>query len=71
MIHYSALPLELAYYDPTVPQLEEMTVDGVTMLVRKEGDGERTVVRLISPDPAHYLDPRFQPGNKLRRTPQD
>ncbi|MBA4542272.1 MULTISPECIES: YlzJ-like family protein [Thermoactinomyces] len=70
MIYYSAFPLDLAYYDPSQIKLEEMTVDGITMLVNKQNEGEATLVRLISPDPAHYLDPRYQPGMKITNQPR-
>ncbi|MGA9174084.1 MAG: YlzJ-like family protein [Thermoactinomyces sp.] len=70
MIYYSAFPLDLAFYDPSQMKLEEMTIDGVTMLVNKESEEEATLVRMISPNPAHYLDPRYQPGVRITKTPR-
>ncbi len=40
----------------------EMDVNGVKVLaVRSQNDGMR-IERLLSTNPLHFLDPRFQPG---------
>jgi hypothetical protein len=72
MIHYSVMPPELVFqgFFRQEPPLREVAVGGVQMLVRMERTGEATIVRLLSPDPRHYLDPRFQPGNRLKMGPQ-
>lgn len=44
---------------------KEMIFDQIPVVVEKEGDDGYRVVRLISTDPNHYLDPRFVPGNKI------
>lgn len=68
MVHWTLLPEELIYADPKtqseMPAIHETVVDGVHMLVEQTGAGVK-VVRLLSPDPSHYLDTRFQPGNVL------
>jgi hypothetical protein len=68
MIHWTLLPEELIFSNATnendVPAIHETVVDGVPMLVEQIGAGVK-VVRLLSPDPLHYLDSRFQPGNVL------
>lgn len=68
MVHWTLLPEELIYADPKalseMPAIHETVVDGVHMLVEQTGAGVK-VVRLLSPDPSHYLDSRFQPGNVL------
>ncbi|MGA8943002.1 MAG: YlzJ-like family protein [Thermoactinomyces sp.] len=69
MIYYSAIPIELAYYNADGLALQEVQVQGVNMLIHKGNDQEGTIVRVLSADPAHYLDPRFQPGNKIRHIP--
>ncbi|MBA4603745.1 YlzJ-like family protein [Thermoactinomyces mirandus] len=69
MIYYSIIPIELAYYNVDELALQEIQVQGVNMLVHKENEQEATIVRVLSADPAHYLDPRFQPGKKIRHTP--
>lgn len=65
MIYYSVMPMELAFFDQSQVPLEEVAVDGVILQVRRESEQEKTIVRLISGDPAHYLDPRFQPGQRI------
>ncbi|MCH5586440.1 YlzJ-like family protein [Shimazuella sp. AN120528] len=66
MLHWTLLPEEIVFQDLTnaVPPIHETIVDGVRLLVQQDGDAMR-VVRLLSPDPAHFLDPRFQPGNVI------
>lgn len=39
--------------------------NGATLLVEPLGSGKVKVVRLISTDPRHYLDPDLRPGNIL------
>jgi hypothetical protein len=65
LIHWTLLPEELIFNEPenSLP-IHETIVDGVSLLVQQDGDAFR-VVRLLSPDPAHFLDPRFQPGNVI------
>ncbi|WP_126426506.1 YlzJ-like family protein [Brevibacillus marinus] len=73
MIIHSVVPLELIFenYEQTSKQkLREITLGkGVTMVVAESGPYEGTVVRLISPNPQDYLDPRFAPGQKIRFRP--
>ncbi|WP_028775811.1 YlzJ-like family protein [Shimazuella kribbensis] len=66
MIHWTPLPEELIFsqQDDSLPAIHETIVDGVSLLVQQDGDAFR-VVRLLSTDPAHFLDPRFQPGNVI------
>lgn len=45
---------------------EEAVVGGVAMQVVRLGDGRARIVRLLSPQPEHYLDARFSPGNVIR-----
>jgi len=72
MIHYTVLPMDLVFHDYNQPSmaLEEVLVEGVRMLVRKDNESESTIVRVISGDPSVYLNPRFQPGTKVTRIPK-
>ncbi|MBA4494393.1 YlzJ-like family protein [Paenactinomyces guangxiensis] len=72
MIHYTVLPEELIFYDSNQKALplKEVVIDGIQMLIQLDGSSEATIVRLLSPDPMHYLDSRFQPGNKLQLFPK-
>lgn len=67
MIIYSTIPLEYIFegYEQYQPKYEEVTYDGVQMLVEPTGPFQGKIVRLYSSNPQHYLDPRFQPGNLL------
>ncbi|EGK13737.1 YlzJ-like family protein [Kroppenstedtia eburnea] len=67
MIYYSVIPVEVALQDPAQPEPEirEVLVDGVSMMVELDGPGEGRILRLLSTDPAHYLDPRYQPGSRV------
>lgn len=66
MIHYSVMPLELVFEEQEhQPKYREAHVNGVHMLIEWTGPSEARIVRLLSPDPQDYLNPRFQPGNRL------
>ncbi|HEX2953608.1 MAG TPA: YlzJ-like family protein [Bacillota bacterium] len=41
-------------------------IEGATLLVEPDGTGRGRIKRIISTDPNHYLDPRWQPGMKIR-----
>lgn len=49
----------------THERLEEITVDGVRLLAARSAGGRARIVRLLSTDPAHYLDARFSPGGQV------
>lgn len=68
MIYYSVIPAEMALQDSSQEEAEtrEITVDGVSMVVELEGSGEGRILRLLSTNPTHYMDPRYQPGSKIR-----
>lgn len=72
MIHYTILPQELIFYDSKQkrPEQKEVIIDGVQLVVQLENASEATIVRLLSPDPMHFLDPRFQPGNRVQLFPK-
>ncbi|MBO8162518.1 MAG: YlzJ-like family protein [Brevibacillus sp.] len=73
MIIHSVVPLELVFenYEQNGRQnIRELTFPGgVTMLVEETGSFEGTIVRLISPNPQDYLNPRLAPGQKIRFRP--
>jgi len=68
---WSAMPVELVIegLGPEAPALSEVVLDGRVLQVNPAGDGTGTLVRLISGDPNDYLDPRFQPGNRIALRP--
>jgi hypothetical protein len=65
MLHWTPLPDDLIFNDSAEPPVYYETIyEGVPLLVESVGKGVQ-VVRILSPDPAHFLDPRFQPGMML------
>ncbi|MCS1351251.1 YlzJ-like family protein [Mechercharimyces sp. CAU 1602] len=71
MIHYTVLPHELIYLDPDQPQADtkEVVIDGVTVEVLMNTSGQAQIVRLLSSDPEHFLNPRLQPGSQISMVP--
>ncbi|MFZ5823326.1 MAG: YlzJ-like family protein [Bacillota bacterium] len=67
-ILWSVMPIELVLEGlaPSTPARAEMVVDGRILEVEPGSDGTATVQRLLSTDPRDYLDPRFQPGARVR-----
>lgn len=67
-ILWSVMPIELVLEGlaPAMPARAEMMLDGRLLEVEPATDGSAMVVRLISPCPGDYLDPRFQPGARVR-----
>ncbi len=47
----------------------ELPLGGRRLIVSPQPDGSARLVRLISTDPADYLDPRWQPGAAVSLPP--
>lgn len=43
----------------------ELEIEGRKVLVTVNSRGEQVIARLLSTDPADYLDPRWTPGNVI------
>jgi hypothetical protein len=72
MIHYTIYPHEWIFMDPYRPperQIRDVSIGGVLMQVEVLKNGEARILRLLSPEPRHYLNPRFQPGNRINLIP--
>lgn len=70
MIYYSVIPVEAALTDETeTMDVREVSVNGVMMQVEVTGSGEGRIRRLLSPEPHHYLDSRYQPGQYIAIPP--
>lgn len=67
-IIWAAIPMELVTegLEPPWPDLVEVAVEGRTVLATAGENGYGLVQRLISGDPQDYLDPRWQPGARIR-----
>jgi hypothetical protein len=63
MILYTTVPYELIF--PTeqseFEKQENLTINGVPMIVEKTEQGKR-IIRILSTDPADYLDNDLMPG---------
>jgi hypothetical protein len=72
MIFHTILPNEVVFEDENeqVPNQQMIAINGGQLLVEQESDSECRIVQLISSDPNHFLDPRYQPGVKLPLKPQ-
>lgn len=72
MILYTTVPLE-AVFDG-VERMEARTftatVGGVEMELEPFGDRQARIVRLLSPNPQHYLRPELAPGSIVSMTLQ-
>jgi len=68
MMSYTPLPFEDVWgplQEDVSSPMELVETGEVTLLVRRQPDGSRRVERLLSTDPRHFLDARFQPGAQL------
>lgn len=67
MIIYTTVPPEQLWegHDKMPPAPVEMVIEGKQLLVQTDSHQQGSIVRLISTEPEDFLDPRFQPGNKV------
>ena len=71
MILYTEVPLEtvLEGFDREPAATTEMTVNGVLMQIEPISPYRGKIVRLYSPEPIHYLNPAYAPGNVIEFKP--
>ena len=62
MVLYTPLSHE-EIFPPEEDEIQTIEYQGRTMHVRRNDDGEYQLVRLISTNPADYLNNTFQPGS--------
>ena len=68
MILYTIIPMEYVLEDREGRQVQrpiEVKGNGYSLLVEATGAGTGRIVRLVSTDPAHFLDPELQPGKEV------
>ncbi|CAM3406228.1 hypothetical protein EDM52_02855 [Brevibacillus invocatus] len=73
MIIHSVIPMEtiFANMDQVEKQeIKEVAIGHATMLIEQTGPFEGRIVRMISPDPQDYLNPRFAPGKMIPIQPE-
>ena len=67
---WSIIPEETIFAnDPgqgSVTQPKMVNYQGCQMLVSPQGNGKGLIIRLLSGDLKHYLDPRFCPGQEIK-----
>ncbi|MGE5586947.1 MAG: YlzJ-like family protein [Clostridia bacterium] len=70
MILYTVLPLEVVLEGIDKERtFMDVEIRGVTMTVEQLSPNEAAIVRIISTDPQHFLDPALQPGTRIRLAP--
>lgn len=69
---YSPLPPEMIWegWEDFKPVWQEIKVNGRILQVEMQGFNQARVVRLLSTDPADYLNSAYQPGCILSFSPQ-
>lgn len=65
MVIYSPWPAEMLYSDQT-REFVEVPFGEATLITEVDAQGVCKIVRLVSSDPADYLNPLLQPGMEIR-----
>lgn len=71
MIIYSPVPIEFIFegYDQMKLNYREIQIENTTMVVDQISSSEGKIIRLISPNPQDYLNPKYQPGTMIQFNP--
>ncbi|WP_078554580.1 YlzJ-like family protein [Bacillus alkalicellulosilyticus] len=70
MILYTMLPEEMIFpQEDSFANQKYVQFEGGSLLVEQVNELEFKVVRLISSDPAHYLDNKYAPGSVIQLKP--
>ncbi|MGV3488307.1 MAG: YlzJ-like family protein [Tuberibacillus sp.] len=75
MLLYTLIPMEQIFGEDEEEgkkrrKRKTMDIGGVTLEVEQSSDSEYEIVKLISSNPADFLDSRYQPGSKITMKPQ-
>ncbi|MBU8877892.1 YlzJ-like family protein [Bacillus sp. FJAT-29790] len=67
MILYTMMPQELIYQTDAneFGKQKLVTYDGIPLLVDIEEGQNCTVIRVMSSDPAHFMNEKYTPGTKI------
>lgn len=67
MILYTMVPQELIFQSDMkeFDKLFEVTYEGVPLLVEMGESGSCRIMKVLSSDPAHFLNAKFLPGNTI------
>lgn len=65
---YTIVPLDVVFAGEDEEEWNERILEmgALRVCVKPDGMGGGTVTRLLSTDPRHYLDPRWQPGSAVK-----
>jgi hypothetical protein len=65
------MPEEIVFegWDHIQEQYSELVLDGLLMQVQPISPHQVRIVRLISPNPQHYLNPAYAPGQLIEYKP--
>lgn len=67
MILYTVLPIEVVLEGLEQERgFVDIQLQGLTITVEPVSLEEAVIVRVISTDPRHYLNPQLSPGRKIR-----
>lgn len=71
MILYTEVSLEtvLEGWGSPPPAYTELTVNGVLMQIEPISPYQGKIVRLLCPEPHHYLNPAYAPGQLIEFKP--
>lgn len=71
MTFYTLYPIEEIFKDSeeAIPALEEIEIDGLLFQVRRLEANQAVIERLVSPNPEHYLNPNYAPGQVVQMVP--
>lgn len=70
MILWTPMQLELVLEgleEMCPPRYSQVTRRGVPMLVERTADGQQRIARLLSTNPADYLNLEYTPGNFVEK----
>jgi len=67
MILYTVLPIETVLEGLEQERsFIDIQLEGLTVTVEPVSVDEAVIIRIISTDPRHYLNPQLSPGRKIR-----
>ena len=67
MIVYTPVNEEMLFSEKNERKIREVKMGNAILVIEEFPDQEAKIVRLISSDPADYLDPLLQPDTKIKQ----
>lgn len=68
---YTSIPIEWIFEEEEGPpkKRREIDINGVHLVVEESDSQTYEIVQIISTNPSHYLDDKYQPGRTLSLRP--